>query len=143
MFLIFLCGCTGGRVKVYSDEEIGAFDELLEKTNVEAKRYDLRHEDDCRLGRIPGFFCVRNVNSKGEEKTLDQIYEDLTLILRKKSTPIILMDYDGSDASYLAEKLKAAGYSNVHYFGSGYERYASLEGETFVPETGDCDSCSA
>ncbi len=139
-----LVGCRSKEIKVYADEEIADFDALLQtasKSN--AKRYDLRHQEHCRAGRIPGFFCARTNDSKGQEVSLDEIVENLKIILGKeRKRLIILVDYDGNDANYVATKLFQEGYHNIHYFESGYECYANLKGSEFVPETGECDSCS-
>lgn len=141
---MLLAGCRSKEIRVYTDDEINEFDALLaiaSKSN--AKRYDLRHQDDCWAGRIPGFFCARTTDSQGRETTLDEIVENLKIILGKdRKRLIILMDDDGTDAAYVATKLFREGYYNIHYFKSGYECYANLKGSEFVPETGDCDLCS-
>ncbi len=145
LLLLLLSGCKTKEIKVYSDSQIEEFDQMLSLAeDGDSKTYDLRNEQDCRSGRIPGFFCVRIVNSKGLEKSLDQICEDLQLILGKdKGRLIVFMDYDGSDANFLSEKLFKAGYYNIHYFQSGYETYKNLKGSEFIPETGECNSCTA
>ncbi|MDD3999807.1 MAG: rhodanese-like domain-containing protein [Bacilli bacterium] len=146
LFLFFfLCGCKNKEIIVYSDDEINDFDLILIQAQThKSKTYDLRSEEDCRRGRIPGFFCVRSVNSKGIKKSLDQIAADLKLILGTDyNYLIVLIDEDGSEASYLADKLFSQGYYNIHYFESGFDQFVKLKGEEFVPEIGDCDSCIA
>ena len=141
--LFLLVGCGKAEIHVYSDDEIDDFDKLL--TNIgdgNTKAYDLRSEEICFLGRIPGFFCVRTTNSLGEEKTLDTIFEHLTLLVGNDyQYLIILIDDDGEDSAYLANLLVAAGYKNVHYFANGYNRYVEIKKEIFVPETGRCETC--
>lgn len=128
---------------MYRDDELSAFDRILESIgDGYTKAYDLRSIEDCREGRIPGFFCARTVNSKGETKTLERIRDDLKLLLGKEyDNLIILMDKSGQDATKLAEMLFAEGYYNIHYFQSGYQRYVELKGASFTPETGECDAC--
>ncbi len=137
LLLFFLSGCASESIKVYSDEDLKTFDELLARSGSNAIKYDLRQEEDCLQERIPGFFCARS----GGKSSAD-IFEELVLIAKKK-TPIILIDDGGDEAYLLAEKLKKAGYRNIHYFQGGYERYVALKGKDFVPETGECSSCQA
>lgn len=139
----FLIGCDKTAVHVYEDGDIAAFDEVCENIgDGHTKAYDLRVEPDCIAGRIPGFFCMRTVNSEDVIQPLDAIYENLKILIGKDyGYLIIFMDEDGTDAGYLAEKLAADGYDNIHYFKGGYDRYAELAGEDFVPETGECDAC--
>lgn len=143
LLLLLLVGCSSGKVYVYQDNDIAQFDRILENIgNQKTKAYDLRSEEICKLGRIPGFFCMRTTNSLGEEKTLDTIFEHLQLLIGDDyQYLIILMDEDGSDSAYLAHLLLEAGYRNVHYFASGYHTYATLKGDGFVPEVGECETC--
>lgn len=143
VILFLLVGCGKAVTHVYSDDKIDDFDKIL--TNIgdgNTKAYDLRSEEVCILGRIPGFFCVRTTNNLGEEKTLDMIFEHLTLLVGDDyQYLIILIDDDGDDSAYLADLLVAAGYKNVHYFENGYDRYAEIKKDSFVPETGPCETC--
>ncbi|MGD9605386.1 MAG: rhodanese-like domain-containing protein [Bacilli bacterium] len=143
LIICLLAGCKQGQIFVYQDDEIANFDKILINIgNGHTKAYDLRSEDECVLGRIPGFFCMRTTNSLGEEKSLETIFEHLTLLVADDyNYLIILMDNDGSDSTYLAGLLFDAGYQNVHYFASGYDKYAQLKGDEFIPETGECTTC--
>lgn len=138
--LILLVGCNKKEVKVYMDSEVSEFNEILKNVgNGKTKAYDLRSYVDCYEARIPGFYCATIVNQKNEEKTINQIANDLTLILgKKKNTMIILIDYDGRRSEELTTILNEFGYYNIHYFKSGYARYVELN-DDFVPESGDCD----
>ncbi|MCK9471925.1 MAG: rhodanese-like domain-containing protein, partial [Bacilli bacterium] len=103
------------------------------------KAYDLREYEECYAGRIPGFYCSRIEEIEDEEEALNRIVSNLSLLLgNKKSTLIILIDNDGENSKYVADKLFSLGYKNVHYFKSGYDKYVSLQ-DDFVPESGDCD----
>jgi hypothetical protein len=143
LLLAFLCGCKNKEITVYQDEDLTDFDHMLENIgDGTTKAYDLRLLESCREGRIPGFFCARTVNSQGEVKTLARIRDDLKLLLGKDyGRLIILMDESGEEASQLASMLFAEGFYNIHYFQSGYQRYVELKGNTFVPETGECNAC--
>ncbi|HHZ11937.1 MAG TPA: rhodanese-like domain-containing protein [Acholeplasmataceae bacterium] len=143
LLLLFLSGCAKNPVKVYTDPEISEFEKVFMEAGSKAKKYDLRHLEDCRKGRIPGFYCARVLKGNGEEKTLEDISEDLALIVKNKRTPIILIDYDGGDAEELSGMLREKGFVNIHFFRSGYGRYAELKGDDFVPDTGECESCEA
>ena len=143
LLLACLVGCTSGKSFVYHDDELAKFDKVLENIgDGHTKAYDLRSEEDCLLGRIPGFFCMRTIDSSNNEKSLDTIFEHLSLLIGNDyAYLIILMDADGIDSAYLAGLLVDAGYRNVHYFASGYARYVYLKGDSFVPEVGPCENC--
>lgn len=140
LLLFVLVACGKGEIKVYSVEEIADFDMILENVGTTGvKAYDLREYEECYAGRVPGFFCARIYEFAEEDNIFDEIVNNLELILgSKKDTLIILMDNDGSQAEYVANKLFEKGYSNIHYFKEGYEKYVELH-PGFVPESGDCD----
>mgnify|MGYP001073565795 CR=1 FL=1 len=143
LFLLLLSGCKSKEITVYQDADISKFDEILMNIgNGNTKAYDLRSMEDCREGRIPGFFCMRTINSNNEVRSLERIHSDLKSLLGNDyDYLIILMDYDGQEAAKLASLLFADGYYNIHYFESGYQEYVDLKGDLFVPETGDCTTC--
>lgn len=140
LLLIALVGCSKKEIKVYNDEELEKFNTVLENVgNGKTKAYDLREYEECYAGRIPGFYCSRVEEIEDEEDALDRIVENLGLLLGdKKRTMIILIDNDGNNSSYVANKLFSLGFTNIHYFDSGYSRYVELQ-DNFVPETGECD----
>jgi len=137
-----ITGCSLKEIHVYSDDEIEEFDKLVSNGKTKTKMYDIRSESVCIEGRIPGFICMRPTNSQGEERTLDKIFDYLILVIGDEyGYRIILMDNDGQDSRYIAEKLLDKGYYNVHFFSSGYNRYVELKGDSFIPEVGDCNIC--
>jgi hypothetical protein len=141
---LFLCtGCVQKKIHIYADDEIEGFDKVLADVgNGNTKAYDLRSYDGCTAERIPGFVCIRTKDTGGNEKSLDTVVSDLGWKLGKRyGYLIILSDANGEEASYVAGKLFEMGYYNVHYFRSGYSRYKELKGNSFVPETGECDIC--
>ena len=137
---VILTGCGSKEIKVYSEENLEEFNEIL--TNIgdgKTKAYDLRVYEECYSGRIPGFYCSRVEDIQDETEALDRVIYNLTLLLGdKKRTLIILIDNDGENSDYVSKKLFDQGYSNVHYFKDGYERYVELQ-DGFIPETGECD----
>lgn len=140
LFLIFLTGCSKNEIKAYEDFEIEEFNEVLKNIGKgKTKAYDLREHEECVASRIPGFLCARFLVSEEEKASLDRVVENLAILLgNKKRTIIILMDNDGSNSKYVAEELLTRGYTNIHYFLSGYESYVRLQPD-FIPESGDCD----
>jgi hypothetical protein len=143
VLMFFLIGCDQEKVTVYLDSDVEAFDEiLLNIGNGHTKAYDIRSETSCIDGRIPGFFCMRTVDSEGIEKPLEEIASNLMLLIGNDyNYLIILMDEDGTSCHYLAEILANAGYRNIHYFQNGYESYVLLKGDSFIPEVGECETC--
>lgn len=143
LLLITVTGCAKKEITIYEDDEIDAFDQILTKIgNGTTKAYDLRSEEECYTGRIPKFFCARTKDINGNVKSLDTIYENLVLLIGKKySYLIILMDNNNGEAKYLANKLFLAGYYNIHYFKSGYDVYAEMRKDSFIPEIGECTIC--
>lgn len=141
LFMLFvLTACGNKEIKVYQDIEVEEFDTILENVgNGKTKAYDLREYEECYAGRIPGFYCSRVDQIEGETEALDKIINNLKLLLiEKKKTLIILIDNDGKNSEYVATKLFNEGYTNIHYFKSGYDKFVELH-ENFVPETGECD----
>lgn len=140
-FMLFvLSACGNKEIKVYTEADVSEFDSILENVgNGKTKAYDLREYEECYAGRIPGFYCSRVEQIENETEALDKVIKNLKLLLiDKKKTLIILMDNDGKNSEYVATKLFDEGYTNVHYFKSGYDKYVELH-EDFVPETGECD----
>lgn len=143
LLVITITGCSKKEITIYEDHEINGFDEILKNIgNGTTKAYDLRSEEECYAGRIPKFFCARTKDINGKVKSLDTIYDNLVLLIGKKyNYMIILMDKNNGEAKYLADKLFSAGYYNIHYFKSGYDVYAEIKKDTFVPEIGECTIC--
>jgi len=139
-FLLLLTSCNNSKIKVYTNEEIDEFNKLLENVGKEnIKAYDLRDYEECKAGRIKGFFCAKVYNFQNYDNVLDVIVSNITILLgKKKKTLIILIDNDGKDAEYVANKLKENGFQNIHYFQNGYLEYVRLNPD-FVPETGECE----
>lgn len=140
-FMLFvLSACGNKEIKVYTEADVSEFDSILENVgNGKTKAYDLRDYEECYAGRIPGFYCSRVEQIENETEALDKVIKNLKLLLiDKKKTLIILMDNDGKNSEYVATKLFDEGYTNVHYFKSGYDKYVELH-QDFVPETGECD----
>lgn len=140
LLVIILTGCGSKEIKIYNDENVAEFNNILANIgDGSTKAYDLREYEECYAGRIPSFYCSRIEDIEDETESLDRIVQNLALLLgNKKRTMIILIDNDGSNSYYVATKLYDAGYTNVHYFNGGYERYVELQDE-FVPETGECE----
>lgn len=86
LLLFFLSGCASESIKVYSDEDLKPFDELLARSGSNAIKYDLRQEEDCLQERIPGFFCARS----GGKSSAD-IFEELVLIAKRRHPSFSLM----------------------------------------------------
>lgn len=135
-----LVACNQGKIYTYSVDEVEEFNKILENVgNGKTKAYDLREYEECYAGRIPGFFCSRVYDFVDEDMMLDEIVNNLSILLgKKKNTLIILVDKDGKDAEYVANKLFEKGFKNIHFFQAGYETYVRLN-PNFVPETGDCE----
>jgi hypothetical protein len=63
LLLFFLSGCASESIKVYSDEDLKPFDELLARSGSNAIKYDLRQEEDC-LQRTNTRFLLRKERRK-------------------------------------------------------------------------------
>lgn len=133
--MVFILSSCSGKVYSYNQDNIEAFDLLIEnKLNglySQALAYDLR--ENCDLGHIEGFSCIRVAESGlTKEDIINMILSyDLEAV-------IILICNDGVESSQIAKYLKKEKYKSVHYFEGGYISYCEIKGDSFIPEIG-CD----
>lgn len=123
MFICILFACENEKITKVSD--INEFDKLINSEGV--LLYDIRKKEECEKGHIPYFMCM------GLE---DDLVENIKLLYSTKKTIVFI----GSESDILLvfNELEKNGYKNIYYFEGGYENYAKLKGDDFVPAVG-CD----
>ena len=122
LFISFvLVSCKAKPVKI---SDVVEFEKLFEG----AIKYDIRSEEECEEGHIKGFVCMG-------EKDNDTLIHNIDLVSIDNNQTIILIGNE-EQVLLIFEGLSKKGHKNMYYFDGGYESYASLKGEGYVPETG-------
>lgn len=118
---MFLISCKGRPTKISDANE-------FEQKFTGAIKYDIRDENICEEGHIPGFMCMGS-------KEKDTLIKNIDLVAYDYNQVIILIGSE-EDVLYIFNALGKEGYKNMFYFDGGYEGYVAVKGEEFVPETG-------
>ena len=106
-------GCKS-KAKVISD--VDEFETLF----TGSIKYDIRSNQECEAGHIPGFMCMGDLST-------DELINNIDIVAKDKEQKIILLVY---------KELGKKGYKNMYYFENGYNGYADKKGTDFKPETG-------
>ncbi len=138
--LPLIVACNSEAVRIYSDSEVSLFTKDIKKLgDGKTRAYDLRDFEECIEERIPKFYCSRILEIEDLKESLDAVVDSIELVLGpKKNTLILLIDSNGENSNYVADKLAEKGFTKIRYFKSGYNKYKELQAD-FIPEKGDCD----
>lgn len=122
--IIMTCFLIGCKAKYNMISDVDEFDSLF----TGAMKYDIRSDEECELGHIPGFMCM---GSETEEKLISNI----DTIAKDKYQNIILIG-DKEKVESIFKELSKKGYKSLYTFEDGFEGYANKKGEDFKPEEG-------
>ena len=121
LLVICLVSCKAEPTKI---SDVNEFEALFNG----AIKYDIRSEEACEEGHIPGCMCMGSTD-------LDKLIKNIDLVSLDSKQAIILIGSE-EDVLYVFNGLSKKGHKNMYYFDGGYQQYASLKGEDYSPETG-------
>ena len=112
IFLLVTClvSCKEEPTKISNVKE---FEELFNG----AIKYDIRSEEACEEGHIPGFMCMGSTD-------LDKLIKNIDLVSLDSNQTIILIGSE-EDVLYVFNGLSKKGHKNMYYFDGGYEEYVA------------------
>lgn len=91
-------------------------------------KYDIRNNQECEIGHIPGFMCMGDLS-------IDELINNIDIVAKDKKQNIILIGND-EVVRLVYKSLSKKGYKNLYYFENGYNGYLEKKGLDFKPETG-------